>query len=59
MRKEYLERLYQESLPENEGVQTEEMEENKIDFMRDIRENIVKESDIEIVEDLNLYTHSK
>lgn len=30
-------------------------EQNRIDFMQDLRENMVKESDIEIVKDLSIY----
>ncbi len=72
MRNEYMEKMYHESLSSKENLMSEErsaiegqeknqMEEDgqrKIDFMRDLRENTVKESDIQIIGDLGVYIRS-
>ena len=72
MRNEYMEKMYHEFLSSNENPISEErsaieeqekgqMEEDgqrKIDFMRDLRENTVKESDVQIIGDLGVYIRS-
>ena len=41
-----------------EKAQIKEDSQRKIDFMRDLRENIIKESEIEIIGNLGLYIRS-
>lgn len=72
MRNEYMEKMYHEFLSGKENLiseegsgmagqekaQIKEDSQRKIDFMRDLRENIIKESEIEIIGNLGLYIRS-